>query len=202
MRRVAVILGLLALLLPMTVWASGIDLVNKNGTVTITNAGIVSQGSHLIRFNGITAPKGHALGSVSFSTGALVSGDIWNGGTFSDVGSSFIVTGTGNYGEPKGVIFSGSFVGPIVWTLIDGTGKPQVYQLSGTIQGQLWTGRTVTGTTVQTIYAYKRQELVDHKGNIGLGNSHLNTPEPGTLGLLGTGLIALAATMRRKVFGA
>jgi len=201
MRRVAVMFGLLALLLPMAAWADGIDLTNQFGTVTITNAGIVSRGSELMSFNGIKAPRGRSLGSVNFSTGALASGSIWSGGTFSSAGSSFIVTGVGGYGQPKGVIFSGAFVGPISWTVVSQTGRNNyVFALSGKIQGQLWTGRTVSGTTTQTIYAYKNQWVHDNKGGIHLGSTHL-VPEPGTLGLLGTGLIVVAGTMRRKLFG-
>jgi hypothetical protein len=205
MRRIAVVLGLCALLLPTAAWADAIDLTNQFGTVIITNAGIVSKGSELMSYNGIVAPPGRALGSVSFSTGALASGDIWSGGTFSSAGSSFIVSsGGGGYGQPaKGIIFSGAFVGPISWTLVSHPGKwNYVFTLSGTIQGQLWNGRTVTGTTTQTIYAYKNQWLQDHQGGIRLGNTNLAVPEPGTLGLLVTGLMAVGGTMRRKLFGA
>jgi hypothetical protein len=201
MRRVILSLGLCALLLPVAAWANGINLTNQFGTVTVTNAGVVSTGSQLTKFNKITAPSGHALGSVSFSTGALASGSIWTGGTFSSVGSSFIVTGVGNYGQPKGTIFSGSFVGPISWTLVSHTGTYNyVFTLSGTIRGQLFDGRIVTGTTTQTIQLFKNQWIHDNKGGITLGGSFI-APEPGTLGLLATGLIAVAGSMRRKLFG-
>lgn len=186
----------------MAAWADGINLTNQFGTVSITNAGIVLNGSELMSYNGIVAPPGHALGTVSFATGALVSGDIWTGATFSSVGSSFLVTGVGNYGQPKGVIFSGAFIGPISWTVVSHTKWDYVFLLSGTIQGQLYDGRTVSGTTAQTIYAYKNQWAKDHQGGIRLGNTNLAVPEPGTLGLLGTGLIAVAGSMRRKLFGA
>ena len=89
MRRLIVVLGLCALLLPMAAWADGINLTNQFGTVSITNAGIVLNGSELMSYNGIVAPPGHSLGTVSFANGALVSGDIWTGATFSSVGSSF-----------------------------------------------------------------------------------------------------------------
>jgi len=199
MKPVLLGLALLALLLPIAARADGIDLSNQFGTVTIANSGISTIGSELMSFNGIQAGKNHSLGTVSFSTGALISGDIWNGGTFSDVGSTFFVTGKGNYGQPKGTIFDGTFLGPISWTLIASNKQFHEYQLTGEIVGQIWTGRTVTGSTTQTIYTYWNQEKVDHKGGIHLGSTHLNTPEPSTLGLLGTGLVAMAGMFRRKL---
>jgi len=54
-----------------------IDIVNKYGSVSISNAGIVSHGSQLVGFNGVIAGPGHSLGSVAFTTGALISGTIF-----------------------------------------------------------------------------------------------------------------------------
>jgi hypothetical protein len=167
MRRVALVFAILALLIPMAAWADTIDLTNQGGTVTFMNtpAGIeiVSKGSELTGYNGIQAPKGHALGSISFSTGAFQGSSIWQNGTFSSVGSSFDVTGVGNYGQPKGVIFAGSFIGPIEWTVVSHNHANYIFDLSGEIEGTLYNGRTVSGTTVQTIYAYTDQEPYDQK---------------------------------------
>lgn len=196
MRRV-VGLALLAMTLPIAAWASGIDLTNQGGTISITLGGITSKGSQLKSFNGIQAPPGKSLGSVSYSTGALTSGTIAGGGTFSSVGSSFVVIGKGNYGQPKGVIFSGAFVGDVNWTLVSQVGQTLTYTLSGDLAGQLYNGRMVTGTTTQTIITHPGQ-LAKGIGHINLGDTHLNTPEPGTLGLLGTGLLGIAGTFRRK----
>src|SRR5260221_14788734 len=113
MRRV-VVLALLALALPIAAWADEIVLTNMFGSVSISNSGVSSFGSQLHSFNGITAPAGHSLGAVSYNTGALASGSITGGGTFvGGASSSFIVTGKGNFGQAKGVIFTGRFVGPI-----------------------------------------------------------------------------------------
>lgn len=200
MKRLALVLAVVALV-PVAAWADTINLTNHFGTVSITNAGIVSQGSQLMSFNGITASPGHSLGTVSFSTGALSSGSIFTGGTFSSVGSSFVVIGIGNGGQPKGVIFSGSFVGPISWTIVGTQGNFGVtYQLTGTVQGMLFNGHSVTGKVTETIQTFKNQVIVDHRGNVMLG-SLTAVPEPGTLGLFGAGLVAIAGVFRRKLLG-
>lgn len=211
MRRIAGMLGLCALLLlPMAAWADPL-ILNKFGTVSITNSGIVSQGSQLVSYNGITASPGHNLGSVSFSTGTLTSGSIWSGGTFASAGSTFDVVGVGAWtktlpGAPQGpvTLFYGSFIGPIHWKLVSHTGTyDYVFTLRGTVEGELFDGRFIRGLTKQTIYVNQNQWTRDHRGGIRSGNTdfRLNLPEPGTLGLFGTGLIVLGATIRRQLLG-
>lgn len=211
MRRIAGMLGLLALLLPVAAWADPIFL-NRFGTVTITSSGIVSQGSQLVSYDGITAPHGHALGSVSFSTGVLTKGSIWSGGTFAGgKGSSFLVTGVGAWARTLTgcascsnpiTLFSASFVGPIQWKLVSHTGKYNyVFTLEGVVAGQLFNGRSTRGLTKQTIYVYQNQWFQDHGGGIRSGSTdfRLNLPEPGTLGLFCTGLIVLGGAVRRRL---
>lgn len=215
MKRVAVLVGLCVLLLSAASWADGVTLTNKNGSVKVTDAGIVSYGAQLKSYGPVTAGPG-SLGSVSFSTGAFTAAGACTksplcSGTFAGgAASSFIVTGGGAWiktltgtNSTHVTLFSGSFVGPVNWQLlsIGPHGWTYNFELSGTIRGKMWDGRTVNGTTTQYITLYKNQWVNDHGGNIGLGTTRLAVPEPSTLGLLGTGLIGIAGTLRRKMFG-
>ena len=109
---------LLSLALPTAVFADSVDFTNSQGTLSGTSAGLSLSGSQLIAINGLSGlglVTGN-LGTVEFSTGALTGGSLQMGGTFA-AGGSFVITGNGSNGIPSGVIFNGSFTGPVSWTL-------------------------------------------------------------------------------------
>jgi hypothetical protein len=209
MKRIMMVLAVLACaLLSSVAWADSIDLfngialINKYGTVSISNDGISTTGSEMVEFDGIVAPKGHSLGSVIFSTGALMTGSLQGGGTFSSVGSIFQVIGKGHYGQPTGTIFSGSFLGPIEWTLISEKGANLTFLLSGLLEGQVYTGRMIFMKTNQTIVTTKGQ-LAHGIGHIlsGTTSTHGLNPEPGSFVLIGTGLAGIFGVARRRLAG-
>jgi hypothetical protein len=197
-----VLMVLLAMALPLTAFAGSgsVDFTNSSGVLSGTTAGLSLSGSELIAANGLNGLGlvTGGLGSVSFSTGALTSGSMNMGGTFAS-GGSFTITGNGTDGIPSGTIFKGSFSGPVTWTLVTLANGTHNYELTGVISGTWLNGATVFGATTQlTINTGKG--FFGGSTNISSGDTNITTvPEPGTLGLLGTGLLGLAGALHRKL---
>jgi hypothetical protein len=210
MRRVVVLALLaLALALPIVASAGTLDITNKFGSASITTAGVVvgaTQYSHLMSWGGIHLGS---MGRVTFSTGAFSGTSVLSNGTFAGgAGTTFIVTGVGAWtktlpGSPQGpvTLFSGSFVGPVTWTKVGGGCCGSIFELVGKVTGTLWNGRVVSGTTTQTFVASNKQFMLGI-GHFKEGDTQFAVPEPGTLGLLGTGLVGIAGMFRRKLMRA
>jgi len=198
MKRI-LILVLLALALPMAAFANNsIDFTNSGGTLSGSSAGLSLTGSELIAVNGLNGlglVTGN-LGSLSFTTGALTSGSLQMGGTFAG-GGSFVIDGNGTNGIPSGAIFTGSFSGPVTWTLITLANGTHDYTLSGSVTGTTLSGATVDGATVQLVINTGKG-FFNGSTTISSGDTNIVVAEPGSLTLLGTGLLGLAGALRRR----
>ena len=87
MKRI-VLLFLLALALPMAAFASNsFDFTNAGGTLSGSSAGLTLSGSTLIAMGNGGMPITGDLGTLTFSTAALSSGDLQQGATFSAGGA-------------------------------------------------------------------------------------------------------------------
>ncbi len=194
---------LLCLALPVAASANSVDFTNSGGTLSGSTAGLSLSGSTLIAINTGTLLTGD-LGTITFSTGALTSGSLQMGGTFA-AGGAFTITGNGTDGIPNGVIFTGSFTGPVTWNLITLANGTHNYTLVGTLSGTWFTGVSTEGATVQltinTGKGFFNGSTTISSGDTNITGNGLRivpTPEPGSMMFMGAGLCGIAYLLRRK----
>ncbi len=192
-------LSLLAcLMIPAASFAdSSIDYSNSGGTLTGSSSGFSLSGSTLIAISTGGSLVSGDLGTVAFTTGALTSGSLQMGGTLA-AGGTFTIDGNGTDGVPNGTLFSGSFSGPVTWSLTTLANGTHNYTLTGSLAGTL-DGMSVVGVTVQlTINTGKG--FFDGSTSISGGDTSIvgSVPEPSTVTMFGTGIVGLLGVLRRK----
>jgi hypothetical protein len=184
MRRVVLMVAL-ALALPTAALANSIlDYSNSTGTISASDSSlsITSTITTISVLGGGVLQTGNNLGTLSITAGAMTSGSAAAGGVFGP--GALTITATGG-----AVLFSGTF-SSATWTKGPTVGGMVEYTLNIVLNGD-------HGGSFQT--AFFTTGDFTGRGVIASGDTFVVVPEPGTMGLLGTGLVGIAGLVRRKL---
>ena len=157
---------------------SGVDFSNSEGAFSGSDADLSSSGPILARVEG-------------FTNGILTPGTARGG-------RSFATDGYGLNGIPHGMLFFGTFCGPLTWEITNLTNETHNYTLTGPVTGttsRQTTGGAASKLAISTGRGYFRgSPTVDVEDGV----RPASVPEPSTFALLGMGTFILAGELRRK----
>jgi hypothetical protein len=196
MKRIPLILFVC---LPSVALANSITIDTKDGLLTGSNAGLVDRMSEVINATGFTGD----LGNITFSTGKLISGSLQQGGEFA-AGGTFTFTGNGFDRTHRGIDFTGTFSGPVSWTLVTLSNGTHEYTITGKLSGTWFSGQSVTGVlfemTLNTGKGVYHGDGTLQAGSLSVTGSHIKlspVPEPSSMMFLATGLLGVGALVRK-----
>lgn len=189
MRTKVVLLVALPLILslPVALWADPTSFESAGGKITSNGSVLTLAGSSVL-----------GGGSLTLSTGALISGSLATGAVLGAGGSILVMT-------PSGAEFSGAFSGPVAWkSKWVSTAGPNgagawYYTLSGAVRGQLGGSGQTSGTLALLTSDVPNGSPFAAFVNLNQGLLTISVPEPGSLSLVATGLISLIGLARRRV---
>ncbi len=220
MVRKLAFLALALLLAPALARADSVDFGFTGGTLSLVSGVLSSSGtpSALTSVDrnpwSPTPDFAGLLGAFALTTGAA-SGSL----ALTTIGSSTTLAGGGSitalangaWGSiPAGTpLFAGTFVGPVTWTLTTIVGNNYFYNLTGNVTGTLddsliallYPGGCVSCNPVNgSLFTLNISSTGAFSGaaNIQSGNMSVVVPEPSTLLLFGSGLVAVAGIVRRR----
>jgi hypothetical protein len=180
MKRVLWGAVLLVVTLPVAAYANTIDFANQGGTLTGSTSGLNVSST----ITSVTGLSGFTSGTLSIMTGMLTSGTLATGGFFG-AGSLSIMTN----------VFTQTFA----FTSAQWIEEP--FLVGGNHEYHLVLGFANGNGSSTQIAIVTGGGVFVNMADVTSGNTSVVTvvPEPATLGLLGTGLVAIGGLVRRKL---
>jgi hypothetical protein len=171
-------------------WLNLSSMDNSGGTMTYNAVSqTLTMSSVLTTVNFPAAIFSGDLGTVTLTTGALTSGNIYSSAVFG--GGTFTIASNGTDGLPDGVIFSGTFTS-VTWREIGHTDQ-YLFIANGLLGYCPPANKGFYGIMIQT------STLVSGTAQFNVNQGRTVVPEPSSWAMLGMGLCGIAGLVRTRL---